>query len=129
MKLFYPFPVDQYHLYPDSIEVEEMDFTRTRNGVTFVVTLGPHETTQVNVAYRQTVLTNHARYILTTARKWGESISSALFTVTAPEGYELTLSYKPDSVRTENGRTICYIVERDLFPDQELNVWWKKLKN
>jgi len=126
VKLYYPFPVDEYHLYPDSVDVKGMNFKRVGDGLVFLLEMGPRESTDVKVAYRQALLTNHARYILTSAREWGEPIAAALFIVTAPRGYELTLSYRPDSVAEVEEKTICYFVRNDLFPEKELDVWWEK---
>jgi len=123
-KLFPPFPVDSNHPHPDSVEVEGLAFQETHDGLTFVVDFATEGTTEVHVFYKQMLLTNHATYILTTARQWGEPISDALFTVTAPQDYQLILSYRPDSLKQEEGRITCFIHEEELFPHRELDVSW-----
>jgi len=123
-KLYYPFAVDRYHPYPDSVHVEGLDVAKCGDGVTFILMFEPYETKEVRTAYVQRCYVNHARYILTSAREWGEPIPEALFTVIGPRDHELTVSYKPDSIIQKDRNVVCYIFEENLLPEREFDVWW-----
>ena len=151
--LFYPFPLDSTHLYPDSIEIRmpnadrqtpndaasltlalsqreregvRVSFVRQDSGVSFHMQFRPGAEDSFFAYYRQPLKTNSATYIVTTTRKWRRPIDLAHFRVTVPLSFEnVVLTYKPDSIaRTDS--TISYFFAREKFyPDKDVKVTWR----
>ena len=152
--LFYPFPLDSTHLYPDSMEIrtphsptgaseananrqsadsgirrsalELRTFLRQDSGVSFRVQFRPGAEDSIFAYYRQPLKTNSATYIVTTTRKWKRPIDVAQFRVTVPVGFkDVGLTFKPDSV-VKSDSTVSYFFTRgEFFPDKDVTVTWR----
>jgi hypothetical protein len=123
--VFYPFPLDSTHLYPDSIEIRQHRFQRQDSGVSFRMRFVPNVEDSFFAYYRQPLKTNSATYIVTTARKWKRPIDLAQFRVTVPASLkDVELTFRPDSV-TESDSTVSYFFTRKkFFPDKDVAVTW-----
>jgi hypothetical protein len=76
--------------------------------------------------YRQKIITEYARYILTTARLWGRPLRRASFEIRLPPGAEpLDFSY-PFERRSERGEIYYAYEVRDFFPDRDIVVRWRR---
>jgi hypothetical protein len=122
--MFYPFPIDDDHPYPDSIEVEGARHRPHRSGVIWVVRVPAQSTASVTVRYRQEARTAEARYILRSTHAWGEPLDRGTYEVSWPSGLRgVRVSY-PGS-RTEDGGRVHLRFERKKFmPDRDLIVKW-----
>jgi hypothetical protein len=148
--LFYPFPLDSTHLYPDSIEVrtpnverqtpnartsdsglpssalELHTFLRQDSGVSFRMQFRPGAEDSFFAYYRQPLKANSATYIVTTTRKWKRPIDLARFRVTVPAGFmDVKLTFKPDSVRKSDSSVSYFFTRRKFFPDKDVVVTWR----
>lgn len=133
--LFYPFPLDSNHLYPDSIEIGQHGFQRQDSGVSFRMRFRPGAEDSFFAYYRQPLKLNSATYIVTTTRKWKRPIDLARFRVTVPAGFkDVSLTFKPDSVvrcptgavGAESDTTVSYFfTRRKFFPDRDVIVTWR----
>ncbi|MBS4015639.1 MAG: DUF4424 family protein [Candidatus Latescibacteria bacterium] len=123
--IFYPFPIDQYHYYPDSIVIAGYDFTRNDSGVNYVMRFRPNAQETVKVFYAQKLKANQTRYILTTTQSWKSPLKQARFIVDMPSEFsKAVFSYEPDSVRLTENRRRYYINEKNFMPDKDLIVNW-----
>jgi hypothetical protein len=124
--VFYPFPLDSTHLYPDSIEIRQHGFQKQDSGVSFRMEFRPSAEDSFFAYYRQPLKANSATYIVTTTRKWRRPIDVARFHVTVPESFkDMSLTFKPDSVR-KSGRSVSYFfTRRKFFPDKDVTVTWR----
>ena len=56
--MFYPFPLDSTHLYPDSIEIRQHGFQKQDSGVSFRMQFRPGTEDSFFAYYRQPLKTN-----------------------------------------------------------------------
>jgi hypothetical protein len=143
--IFYPFPLDSTHLYPDSIELrtptanrqtadsgvrrsalELRTFVRQDSGVSFRMRFRPSAEDSFFAYYRQPLKTNSATYIVTTTRKWKRPIDLAQFRITVPASFkDVRLTFKADSM-VGSGSTVSYFFTRKKFyPDKDITVTWR----
>jgi hypothetical protein len=124
--LFYPFPLDSTHPYPDSVEIRQRGFQKQDSGVSFRMQFRPGAEDSFFAYYRQPLRANTATYIVTTTRKWKRPIDVAHFRVTVPAGFkDVKLTFRADSV-TRNDSTVTYLfMQRRFFPDRDVTVTWR----
>ena len=143
--VFYPFPLDSTHLYPESIELrtsnanrqsadsevrssalELRTFIRQDSGVAFRMRFRPEAEDSFFAYYRQPLKTNSATYIVTTTRKWKRPIDQAQFRVTVPASFEqVNLTYEPDSVARTDSTVLYFFARKRFYPDKDVTVTWK----
>ncbi len=148
--VFYPFPLDSTHLYPDSIEIRILNaerrapnagtpdsglrrsdfgvrtFTRQDSGVAFRMRFQPGAEDSFFACYRQPIKTNSATYIVTTTRKWKRPIDLAQFRVTVPASFmDVVLTYSPDSVAKTESTVSYFFARKRFFPDRDVVVTWR----
>jgi len=124
--VFYPFPLDSTHPYPDSIDIKQHGFQRQDSGVSFQMRFRPDTEDSFFAYYRQPLKANSATYIVTTTRKWKRPIDLAQFRVTVPAGFkDVTLTFKPDSVVKSDSVVSWYFTRKRFFPDRDVTVAWR----
>jgi hypothetical protein len=148
--VFYPFPLDSTHLYPDSIELRMpsadrqtpslripdsglrrsdfgvRSFVRQDSGVAFRMRFSPGTEDSFFAYYRQPLKTNSATYIVTTTRKWKRPIDLAQFRVTVPAGFkDVSLTFKPDSVKKSDSTVTYFLARKKFYPDKDVTVTWR----
>jgi hypothetical protein len=124
--IFYPFPLDSTHLYPDSIEIRQHRFQRQDSGVSFRMRFAPNVEDSFFAYYRQPLRTNSATYIVTTTQKWKRPLDLARFRVTVPAGFrDVALTFKPDSVVTGDSTVSYFFARKEFFPDRDVTVTWE----
>lgn len=132
--LFYPFPVDSTHPYPDSMSVRQggrnVPYRRTAGGVSFAVEIPARDVAGFRVSYRQTSLDASACYILTSTAAWGRPLESADFEIAVAPGLALEeVSYDVSEVvraDTDRDGTRRYRMSReDFMPDRDLCLRWR----
>ncbi len=143
--VFYPFPLDSTHLYPDSIELRTtnanrqspesevrrselgvLSFIRQDSGVAFRMRFRPEAEDSFFAYYRQPIKVNSATYIVTTTRKWKRPIDLARFRVTLPASFQdVSLTFKPDSVVRLDGTVSYYFAKTRFYPDKDVRVTWR----
>jgi hypothetical protein len=99
--LFYPFPIDSTHTFPDSILVisngHTLPFRKVENGIFFNIRLTANDVTTVDVYYDQRCLDNTACYILTSTEAWTKPLERANFEIHVPSGFDLDfIAYEVD---------------------------------
>lgn len=125
VRIYYPFPIDEDHPYPDRIEVEGFQFTREDRGISWSMSFPACSDTSVRVRYRQKLYANSAAYTLTTTRYWKKPLRRAEFIIKVPRDWEaLTISYPPDRREAKDGLVYYYITETDFMPDKDLVIRW-----
>lgn len=123
--VFYPFPLDSTHLYPDSIEIRQHAFERQDSGVAFRMRFRPEAEDSFFAYYRQPLKANSATYIVTTTRKWKRPIDLAQFRVTVPAGFkDVKLTFKPDSVVQSDSTVSYFFTRKKFYPDKDVVVTW-----
>lgn len=124
-QVYYPFPVDSSHLYPDFIQVGDFPFVKSDSGVYFTMELEPNQEVPFEVRYRQKIKESSVRYILTTLQKWGKPIKRADFIVILPKDFKkVKFSYSPDSMSEEGKKRYYFITKQDFMADRDLWVRW-----
>jgi hypothetical protein len=124
--IFYPFPIDEYHYYPDSVLVFGLDYTKNDSGINFIMKFKPNGMETLQVFYNQKLKDNQARYIVTTTKNWKNPLKEARFIIDLPEDLNNSrFSYKPDSVIKINNRSYYYITKKNFMPDMDIIVTWK----
>jgi len=133
--IFYPFPLDSTHLYPDSVEIRQHGFQRQDSGVSFRMRFRPEAEDSFFAYYRQPLKANSATYIVTTTRRWKQPIDVAQFRVTVPASFQsVALTFKADSVLhcstgtagAKSDSSVSYFFTRKRFyPDRDVTVTWR----
>ncbi len=143
--VFYPFPLDSTHLYPESIELrtsnanrqsadsevrssalELRTFVRQDSGVAFRMRFRPEAEDSFFAYYRQPLKANSATYIVTTTRKWKRPIDLARFRVTVPASFkDVKLTFKADSVAKSESAVTYFFTRKKFYPDRDVTVTWK----
>jgi hypothetical protein len=124
--VFYPFPLDSTHPYPDTIDVKQHGFQRQDSGVSFRMHLKPNAEDSFFAYYRQPLKTNSATYIVTTTRKWKRAIDVARFRVSVPLSLkDVKLTYKPDSMVISGGTVSYFFTRKRFYPDKDVTVTWR----
>jgi hypothetical protein len=148
--VFYPFPLDSTHPYPDSIELRTPSadrqtpdlriqdsglrrsdfgartFIRQDSGVAFRMRFRPETEDSFFFYYRQPIKVNSATYIVTTTRKWKRPIDLARFRVTVPASFsEVVLNYGPDSVARTDSTVSYFFARKEFFPGKDVTVTWR----
>lgn len=148
--IFYPFPLDSTHPYPDSIEIRTptadrlplaagtadsalwpsvlgvRTFMRQDSGVAFRMRFRPGAEDSFFAYYRQPLRENSATYIVTTTRRWRRPIDLARFRVTVPAGFkDVKLTFQPDSVIRSDSLVTYFFTRKRFFPDKDLTVTWR----
>ena len=143
--VFYPFPLDSTHLYPDSIELRTSNanrqggdsgvrssalgprtFVRQDSGVAFRMRFRPEAEDSFFAYYRQPLRTNSATYIVTTTRKWKRPIDLARFRVTVPASFkDVKLTFRADSVARSDSAVTYFFTHKKFYPDRDVTVTWR----
>lgn len=124
--IFYPFPLDSVHGYPDSIALPGFDFVPGDSGISFKVRFEPQAEDSFLAYYRQPLRGKQARYIVTTTRAWRRAIDQARFRITVPAGFQdVRLSYKPDAKEETDSMVIYSFARRGFYPNQDVVVTWR----
>jgi hypothetical protein len=128
--LFYPFPVDSTHPYPDSISVwhrkSPVEFGVREDGVAFSVEIPAQGSVGIRVVYRQACPDRSGCYILTTTAAWERPLKSADFIITLAEGLELEwAAYEVFPVANAGGGRRYEFSREDFMPDRDLCLRWK----
>jgi hypothetical protein len=126
--IFYPFPIDEFHSYPDSIDVVGLKYTKTDSGINFVIHFKPIVIETLRVFYRQRLNDNQARYILTTTQNWQRPLKEARFVIDFSENLAepkfLYFSYKADSLIKRDNRIFYYLYKKNFMPKTDLIAVW-----
>lgn len=128
--LFYPFPVDSTHPYPDSVSVwrrkQPVEFGVREDGVVFSVEIPAEASVGFRVVYRQACRDRSGCYILTTTAAWERPLKSADFVITLAEGLELEwTAYEVFPVEGGGGGRRYEFSREDFMPDRDLCLRWK----
>jgi len=124
--VFYPFPLDSTHLYPDSIDIQQHGFQKQDSGVAFRMRFRPGAEDSFFAYYRQPIKVNSATYIVTTTRRWKRAIDLARFRVTVPAGFkDVKLTFKPDSVARSDSTVTYFFTRKRFYPDKDVTVTWR----
>jgi hypothetical protein len=128
--LFYPFPIDSTHFFPDSILVSSsghtLRFRNVENGIFFSIPLSADHLTTVEVAYYQPCLDNTACYILTSTAAWTKPLESANFEIYVPSDLDLIwMAYEVDDVAEDDDMVVHRFGRRDFMPDKDLCLRWQ----
>lgn len=128
--LFYPFPVDSLHPYPDEVDVtcdgREVGFERQGSGVVISIDVPAHGEAVMGVTYHQPSDDGSGCYILTTTAAWESPLEVARFEITVPDDLELVeVSYLVDEV-VASGHAHIHVIDReDFLPDHDLCFSWR----
>lgn len=123
VKFFYPFPVDSFHYYPDTILLD-YPFDKDTNGIYFVMKMGPGRENSFKITYSQKLKKRYFRYITTTTRKWGRPIMNAEFVIIAPKNFGLKINYKINKIESYQDKQYCRIIKKKFFPEEDLFIEW-----
>ena len=123
--LFYPFPVDETHAFPDRVEVEGARYKAAKHGLLLRLRFGPGEDRAVTVRYSQAITRPPARYILTSTGAWGEPLDEAEYQVRWPAALEdVRVSY-PGEITREGAQQVLRFSRSDFLPERDLVVDWR----
>ncbi|MEW6684707.1 MAG: hypothetical protein AB1393_00690 [Candidatus Edwardsbacteria bacterium] len=132
--IFYPFAIDESHLFPYEIKVYEKGFwgnktvpiQKEERGISWILQIEEKKTKQIHVCYSQKIRKKEARYILITTKTWGKPLKEAQFIIEIPTKFkEISISYLPDRVVRKKRISFYYIRRDNFMPDRDLIIRWE----
>lgn len=132
-RLFYPFPLDDQHAFPDSITVTSLSpqlapipFIYRREGISFDVLIPASGTAAFQVIYEQPCSVSEACYILTSTAAWKRPIARASFEIHVPKDLELvSCAYEVGEPRAVDGMLVYEFSFDDFMPTRDLCLRWR----
>jgi hypothetical protein len=136
--LFYPFPRDSLMGGARMVSVDagrvgdavewQVAFDRIPGvwGVRWWVPPCTSDTIAVESVYRQKILTNYARYIVTTTKHWDRPLRRARFEIHLPPGAEPIEFSFPFTARKGPGEVVYDYEATEFLPDHDITVRWRK---
>ena len=122
--LFYPFPIDSFHSYPDTI-FSDQPFTKADSGIRMKISFPPKATKTFYAYYEQKLKSKTARYIVKTTRQWQRPLDLARFEITLPKnGSNYKISYRADSIKEESSYQKIYFTRKNFFPKKDIIINW-----
>lgn len=123
----YPFPVDSFQGFPDSVALPGHRFELTDSAARFVMRFPPRTESSFEAWYRQPLYRTEARYIVTTTRHWRRPLDRAQFEVTVPAGLpDARLNYRPDSTRLTDSTLTWFFTRLRFYPSEDVIVRWSE---
>jgi hypothetical protein len=130
MSLFYPFPGNTLELI-DSLVITEtfsdslIAYRRAASGIFFEISVKAYGTSAYRVYFRQKLLENHFKYILTSTSAWGRPMDYAKYELLLPSPLEIdSLSISPDTSFRENKMFHYRWKKVDYMPDRDFEVFF-----
>jgi hypothetical protein len=126
--LFYPFPIDTLYGIVDTIFAADIKAgsvnivtNKSEKGAFFNIRIGAYGISKYHIFYRQKVEKNKAEYILKTTQKWGKPFENVSYKLIVPEKLKIiSMSYIPDSTKTENGKKFYFWNKSEFMPDKNM---------
>lgn len=134
--LFYPYPLDDRMGAARTVSLEgrgddgvwrRLDFREVSGGLgaSWTIPLDRADTLEVRTVYRQGLITEFARYIVTSTHAWGRPLARARFEVYFPRGASPETFSFPFAPGECMGRS-CYHYEATQFlPDRDIEASWR----
>ena len=124
--VMFPFPVDEYHPFPDSILVKNYSFQRKGKNIFWIMTLEPHEKVKFGVFYVQKSYDRQFEYILNTVKEfWKRPITEFNTKIIFPKDWRtLKINYRYDAESIKNSEIILYMERRNFFPKENIKISW-----
>jgi len=120
--IYYPFGISSEREKVDSVEVYNISqnaipkiINRSKNGITFLLSIAGMDTAVYHIKYIQTIAGDSVKYILTSTQKWNKALDNAEYKLMVDTRIKLTgFSYEPDKVYNIEGKKI-YLWKRSNF--------------
>ncbi|HVN47367.1 MAG TPA: hypothetical protein VMU30_00955 [Bacteroidota bacterium] len=127
-EIYYPFGITSPHEQVDSVTVTNISQNyspllqnQSNKGVMFLLDLPAGDTTVYHITYRQTVLSDSARYILTSTQQWHQPLAHAEYKLILNEQTVLKdLSYSPDKTYHIGNQNIYYWKQDQFMPSRDI---------
>jgi hypothetical protein len=95
----------------DLNKMQFLEFKTREKSISFILTLSPRDTLDINIFYRQ-YTSNKNTYIITSTQAWGKPLEKAVYTLTTAKDIIIkSFSYNPDTFIYAKGSKVYY--------------WWK----
>jgi len=132
----YPFPQDKYleyaekfELYTDTNTTKYSIIDISKERIVFVSEHCNYNLFFFNIKYRQKLLKDSAKYILTTTRNWKKALQIAEYKLIIPNDMEITFfSYPPDSELLYKDKKIYIWQKPNFYPDNDFLIKYKQTK-
>lgn len=128
--LFYPFPEKTFDLI-DSLMVENLQnhnqllYRKAVDGVFLGVNVKAYGQYAFRVYFRQKLVENHFRYILTSTETWGKPLTTANYELQIPVSLTVdSLSYPPDSTFRQNDEQHFTWKKKEFMPEKDFEVFF-----
>jgi hypothetical protein len=136
VSLFYPFPVDSLLGGARMLSLTQSVGGTIASDIKWVESHGAPgvrwrtppcvgDTITIDTVYKQKLVTDYARYIVTTTREWQRPLKLARFEIRLPPGATPTEFSFPFEAREDAAGRYYAFESRDFFPDRDVVVRWK----
>jgi hypothetical protein len=125
--IFYPFPnhpaesIDSIRLYNISAGKKVRFKMESGSGISFSLSIAPHDTALFQIGYRQKLKSDSAIYILKTTRGWGKPLQLAEYKLVVPDYLNIKrFSYPEDKTYKVMNYRIYYWKRETFMPDKDM---------
>ena len=132
----FPFYVDSFSLYPDTIAAYTIYDTDTlpisirrdpaRNMAILKIPLKAHRVTCWHLDYQQQIRTTRAVYIITSTASWGKPLEDATYRFIVPFNYNNIVTWpEPDTIIRQDDYFEYISHKTDFMPHRDMEIKWK----
>ena len=131
--ILYPFPAEKDFGSVDSVSVIDLTnqknifFSDSENNITFNLIIPPLDSSLIHIFYKQEIVGDSVKYILTTTSLWNNPFESAEYKLLVDPGLEVTsFTYKPEKEYLIEGEKIYYWNKSNFMPDRDMVFYFEK---
>ncbi len=131
--ILYPFPVVDY--MGEAYDFEIFAHNKTKYSVIntdkrralFKAEHCGNDLYYINMKYKQEILNDSAKYILTTTKNWKQALQSVNYKLITPSNIKVVnFSYKPDSKLKLKNTTVYFWYKTNFYPDKDFIITIEK---
>jgi hypothetical protein len=102
-------------------------YDKIKNSISFSLETSSLDSTLILIYYRQKIISDSVKYILTTTKFWGKPFESAEYKLIVDPSLEITrFSYEPDKEYLIDGKKIFYWKKENFMPDKDMVFHFKR---
>jgi hypothetical protein len=131
--ILYPFPQENQFGKVDSVYLidlttqKKLRYEKSKNSISFSLETPSKDSTLIFIYYKQKIISDSVKYILTTTRFWGRPFEYVEYKLIVDPSLEITkFSYEPDKEYLIDGKKIYYWGKENFMPDRDMVFHFKR---
>ena len=131
--ILYPFPQENQFGKVDSIYLLNLTsqkilrYDKSKNSISFSLETPSKDSTLIFIYYKQKIISDSVKYILTTTRFWGRPFEYVEYKLIVDPSLEITkFSYEPNKEYLIEEKKIYYWEKENFMPDRDMVFHYKR---